>query len=88
VLREAMASRKPIIASDTDGVPELIKDGYNGLLFKNGDVDALERQLRRLLSDHRLADELAENGFRYVQDQLSERVYVEKYYELIRVACQ
>lgn len=88
VLREAMASAKPIIASDTDGVPDLIRDGYNGLLFRNGDAGDLEQKLRLLLSDRRLADELAGNAFAYVQENLSERVYAEKYRDLVRLACE
>ncbi|MHA1335553.1 MAG: glycosyltransferase, partial [Promethearchaeota archaeon] len=41
VLREAMASKKPIIASNVDGVPNIIKDGFNGLLFESENVDDL-----------------------------------------------
>src|SRR4030067_495925 len=35
VLLEAMASKKPIIASNVDGIPTYIKHGYNGLLFES-----------------------------------------------------
>lgn len=79
VLREAMASRKPIIAADIDGVPDLIRDGYNGLLFRKEDVDDLAEKIRKILSDPVLADNLARNGYAYVQEKLSEKRYVDNY---------
>lgn len=87
VLREAMASRKPIIASNTDGVPDLITDGYNGLLFENGNVDDLEKKMRMVLGDAKLAERLADNGYSHVQEQLSEKVYADRYRELIESVC-
>jgi len=38
---ESMAMGKPIIASDIGGHRELIRHGYNSVLFKSGDVSAL-----------------------------------------------
>lgn len=83
VLREAMASKKPIIASDIDGVPELIKDGFNGLLFEKENVDELAEKLLLLIKDHNFADELAKNGFKFVQENFSEECYMEHYRKMI-----
>lgn len=85
VLREAMASKKPIIASNIDGVPELIKDGYNGLLFEKENVDDLADKIRMLLSDKRLAKQIAENGFRYVCKNLSEERYITNYKQMVEM---
>ena len=35
---EALLMKKPIIATNVGGIPELIRDGKNGLLVKNGFV--------------------------------------------------
>ena len=83
VLREAMASKKPIIASNIDGVPDLIKDGYNGLLFKSEDHEDLADKIRRILNDKPFADSLAENGFIHVQKYLSEECYISHYKAMI-----
>jgi glycosyltransferase involved in cell wall biosynthesis len=83
VLREAMASKKPIIASNIDGVPDLIKDGYNGLLFKSENHADLADKISLILSDNNLANQLAENGFNYVQKYLSEECYITKYKAMI-----
>lgn len=59
VLMEAMALGVPVIGSRVAGVPELIEDGAEGLLFRPGDWDDLRRCLARLLDDAALGDRIA-----------------------------
>lgn len=79
VLREAMAAKKPIVASNIDGVPDLIINDYNGVLFEKENVEDLSNKLLLLLKNKNKADELSQNGFNYVQKYLSEDIYLEKY---------
>ncbi len=79
VLIEAMACRKPIIASNVGGVYSIIKDGYNGLFFENENVHDLAEKMRRLLSCPDDADRLAGNGYQYVQENLTEDCYLNNY---------
>jgi glycosyltransferase involved in cell wall biosynthesis len=51
VAMEAMAMGKPIIASDTGGLADIVVDGETGLLVPAGDAGALQRAMRRLLDD-------------------------------------
>ena len=48
-LIEAMARGKIVIASDTDGAKEIIKDNFNGFLFKNGDTEDLKNHIEFIL---------------------------------------
>ncbi|WP_108810031.1 glycosyltransferase [Sphingorhabdus sp. Alg231-15] len=45
VLMEAMAQGVPVVASRIAGVPELVEDGVNGLLFHPADWNGLEKAL-------------------------------------------
>ncbi len=61
-LLEAMASRKPIVATAVGGIPEIVRDGENGFLSPAGDVEAIARSIRRLLENPGLAAAMGECG--------------------------
>ncbi|MFQ5706569.1 MAG: glycosyltransferase family 4 protein [bacterium] len=51
VIYEAFAYGKPVIGSQLGGIPELIDDGKNGLIFQAGNVDELAEKISALASD-------------------------------------
>lgn len=57
---EALAVGCPVIATKVGGVPEVVRDGENGLLVPPQDVAALAAALDRFFSDGDLAERLAE----------------------------
>ena len=59
---EAMALRRPVVASAVGGIPEMIEDGLTGLLVPPRDPEALATAIVRLLRDHSLADTLGRMG--------------------------
>jgi len=61
-LMEAMACGKPVVASNAGGIPELVRDGTDGILVRPGDVRGLADAILRLLTDRALAGELGRNG--------------------------
>ena len=58
VVGEALLAGVPVVASRIGGIPELIDDGCNGLLFQAGDANDLARALARLLNEPGLLDAL------------------------------
>jgi glycosyltransferase involved in cell wall biosynthesis len=52
---ESFALGRPVIGARIGGIPELIEDGEDGLIFEPGDVDAL-RDCARVLWDRRGQD--------------------------------
>jgi len=48
-LKEAMAIGRPVIGSRHGGISELVIDGETGLLCEEGNVDALEQAIERIL---------------------------------------
>jgi glycosyltransferase involved in cell wall biosynthesis len=64
---EAMAAGKAIVAADSGGVPEIVKDGYNGILVKPKDAQSLSAAMIKLLDNKELRDRLARNGREFVK---------------------
>ncbi|MFA7402929.1 MAG: glycosyltransferase family 4 protein [Pelobacteraceae bacterium] len=56
VIYESFSYGLPVIASDIGGIPELVRDGYNGMLVPPGDGDSLAAAVRSFGEDlHKLA---------------------------------
>jgi len=49
----------PVLATRVGGVPEVVRDGENGLLVPTGDVDAIAGAIGRLAADGELRAALA-----------------------------
>jgi len=84
VLLEAMACRKPIIASNVGGIPEVVKDGFNGLLFESENTGDLARKIRLILNDKNLCQTLGDNAYSFVNQNLSEEKYAHNYMSMIK----
>ncbi|MDM8535884.1 glycosyltransferase family 4 protein [Desulfobacterales bacterium HSG17] len=64
VIVEAMAAGKPVIASNTGGIPDLLSHGKNGLLVPPADADALAHAILNLLLNPEKALIMGLNGKR------------------------
>ena len=70
VLPQAMACARPVVASRTGGITEVIgESGENGMLVPPGDVPALTQAMRTLLSDAQLRRRLGEAARRRVLEE-------------------
>ena len=83
-LAEAMLNRRPVIGTDSGGIPDLIKDGRTGLLFPEGDSGKLAEAMRKILKDDRFAQQLAENGYQYVKGSLSAKRIGERMFAIYK----
>jgi glycosyltransferase involved in cell wall biosynthesis len=68
---EAMACRRPIVATRAGGIPEAVIDGVTGLLVPPHDEPGLAAAIVRLLKDRTLAMTLADAGRTRVEDAFS-----------------
>jgi L-malate glycosyltransferase len=83
---EAMACRVPAVATKVGGVPELVEDGVNGLLYEIGDVDGMAAGAISILSDPALLERFASAARRTAQDHFCASRIIpiyERYYERI-----
>lgn len=63
---EAMASRLPIVASNTCGIPEFVINNQTGLLFETGNPKDLAEKVERLRKDSELVREITENQKEFI----------------------
>lgn len=81
---EGMAARRPVIATRTGGVPDVIEDGCNGLLVPPGDSSALATSIQALLDGPETATRLAETGARVVREKYRWDTVAHTYLHLYR----
>lgn len=87
VLPLAYAYRRPVVATRTGALPEMVDDGNSGLLAPPGDPGALADAMIELLDRPERADELGEQAFemfrrRYTPEAMADR-FEELYTELL-----
>lgn len=71
VVLEAMAVRKPVLATDVGGVPEIIEHGRTGWLVPPARADTLAEGLRFMLDNEDKTNILAQNGLEFVTSRCS-----------------
>lgn len=86
ILLDVMNAGVPIVASDVDGIPELIKDGKTGLLVPPANANRLGDAILSIYRDSRAGTELAQQAKQFVAsftpEGLAQR-YVSLYRELV-----
>lgn len=62
VFLEAMAAQKPVVAVNTTAVPEVVRDGLDGILAPPDSVDGVAEGIISLLKNSRLRKQMGEAG--------------------------
>ena len=76
-IREALACERPVVATDLEGMPELVLDGETGLLVPPRTPAALADAIVRLVSDPTAAQTMARAGRKRVEALFSLRAKVD-----------
>jgi len=82
---EALTARLPVVASDIDGLAELLEGGELGVLFEEKNVEALKKALIQLAGDADLRQALALKGAKSCRKYSSHRMAenIQKIYEQV-----
>jgi glycosyltransferase involved in cell wall biosynthesis len=64
---EAMAAGIPIVSSNLGGIPDIVKNGENGLLAKPYDIEMVAENLIKLIKDDNMRHEMGQNGLKMVK---------------------
>lgn len=63
---DAWAYGIPCVVTPVGGIPDIVSDGKNGLIFPVGDIDALSKKLEMLISNEELRKNIVHETDKYV----------------------
>ncbi|PIR41824.1 MAG: hypothetical protein COV30_01370 [Candidatus Yanofskybacteria bacterium CG10_big_fil_rev_8_21_14_0_10_37_15] len=81
---EAMASKKPVVATCLGGAPEIVRDGVTGYIVDPLNVELLANRVIKILSDAELAKRMGQAGYERVKDHFSLQKQVDEYLKEFR----
>lgn len=81
-LPEYMMAGKPIVASSVDAIPNIIRDGENGLLVEVDDAIGANEAVLRIYQEDRLKDRLVAQGLEDVHSRFNARRVSEEHGKL------
>jgi len=82
VLIEAMASQVPVIGSDSGEIPHVIGDA--GLVFPEGDVEALGDCIKQLMEQPELAQDIANRGYQRAMSKYTNQALAKQQLDFYR----
>ena len=87
-LTEAMASGKPLIGSNVGGIPEQIKNGWNGFLVEPGNEKQLAEKIRYLIDNEVERKRMGKNSKKLAKEKFDwskiAGKYLKVYEEVVR----
>ena len=78
-IMDALTIAKPVVATRSGGIPEIINDGETGRLVEPADPEALAKGIIELLTHADLARNMATRGQEIVQQRFSINAMVDEY---------
>ena len=86
-LPEYMMAGKPIVASSVDAIPNIIRDGENGLLVEVDDASGASKAVYELYTNDELKDSLIENAYKDVHERFDEKRVASEHMKLVEELC-
>ena len=84
VLAEALLCGAPVIAANSGGVTDIVKEGETGLLVPERDAHALADAVEKILNDRALAARLASNGAAWVRERYTRERVAAQFAEVLK----
>jgi phosphatidylinositol alpha-1,6-mannosyltransferase len=85
VFLEASASGLPVVAGDSGGAPDAVRDGITGLVVDGRDVAAVAQQVSGLLADPQRAERMGAAGRRWTEQAWQWDAAADRLAELLRL---
>ena len=86
VVLEAMGTGLPVVTTDEGAVPEMVRDGVDGLICPKGDPKALADALERLLSDAALRTRMGDSGKARYRESYTLEQFEKRFVDILKDA--
>ncbi|HAT4202275.1 TPA: glycosyltransferase family 4 protein [Clostridium perfringens] len=81
---EAMMSGNAVIGSNTGATKELIIDGYNGVLYKEGNIEDLKNKIEYLILNEDKRKKMGVNGREFVLENFTADINAKNIYKVYK----
>jgi len=81
---EGLAAKLPVIASNIDGLVEIIKDNITGFLVPPNDPKALADKITFVIENYQFAQQIANQGYLFCKQNFDIKILAEKLYLLYK----
>ena len=81
-LKEAQLMKKPVIATNIGGNPEMMVDGKTGFLVEKDNPEHLIEKLTLLLEDKKLGKKMGNNGHKFVEETFNLEVVAKNFIKI------
>jgi L-malate glycosyltransferase len=88
VFMEAMASGLPIVATNVGGIPEIVKNGRNGLLVPPGDTEQVRQALTKIITNNSLYEKMSAANFKDAKKRFDPKIAAQKHEYLYKSLLQ
>jgi glycosyltransferase involved in cell wall biosynthesis len=82
VIIEAMAMRKPVIATGINDIPRIISHGHDGLIIPPHDPESLAHSVKLLFDDSRMRHNLGRTGRKKVEKDYNQKIIFNRINEI------
>ncbi len=82
VLVESLAMGVPALSTEVSAIPEILLNEKTGITVPPSQPDAMSAAVIRILTDHKLRQNLITNGRQYVEEEFDNKIWVKKLGEL------
>ena len=83
-LLEAQLMKKPIIATNVGGIPELMIDKKTGFLIEKGSSKELIKKIEEMLNEPKKMEEMGIQGRKFVEENFSWKIITQKFMDNLK----
>ena len=83
-LQEAQLMKKPVVATNVGGIPELMKNNETGFLVERDDADGWIEKLSLLINDREKRKTMGEDGRKFVEENFNWEKIAREFLDIVK----